>query len=686
MKKKEAQKRIDKLREVINYHRYLYHVLDKQEISDAALDSLKHELSSLEEQFTDLITPDSPTQRVGGEPLAKFKKITHQEKMISLQDVFSKEEIQDWEKRILKLVEGQESMQKGSTALAGAMEPTMSVIQYFAELKMDGFAISLIYIDGILQSAATRGDGQVGEDVTQNIKTIESVPLRLQEVKNVDISGRVEVRGEVYMSKKSFEEVNKEQAKEGKELFANPRNIAAGSIRQLDSKIAASRKLDFSAYELVTNLGLAKHNEVHEFLNKLGFKTVQYTKICQNITDVIEFWQDIQKKREKLEYQIDGIVVVVNDNKLRKLLGTVGKAPRWAIAFKFPAAQSTTIIEDIKLQIGRTGALTPVAVLKPVSLGGTTVTRATLHNEDEIKRLDARVGDTVIVERAGDVIPKIIKVLPEFRMGKEKKFIMPKKCPFCGSEIYKPEGEVIERCLSKNCLAVQKRKIYHFVGKSAFNVDGLGPKIIDALMENDLIADVSDIFQVKKGDLLGIERFADKSADNLIEAIEKSKKIELPKFIFSLGIRHIGVETAESLSQKFGNMEKISQATQEELLKIEDIGDKVAESVYQWFQDKKNMELLARLRENGVKVLNYKSQIVSSKLQGLSFVLTGEMENMSREEAKQKIKMLGGDVSSTVSKNTSYVVAGANPGSKFTKAKKLGVKIIDEKEFKKLIN
>ncbi len=498
------------------------------------------------------------------------------------------------------------------------------------------------------------------------------------------LSGEIEVRGEAIITKAAFEAINREQKRKGLTPYANPRNLAAGSLRQLDPKISASRKLDFSAYELVTDLGAEKHNEVHELLNKLGFKTVQYTKVCQNMADVIEFWKEIQKKREKLAYQIDGIVVVVNDNKLRKLLGTVGKAPRWAIAYKFPAEQGTTVIENIKLQIGRTGALTPVAVLKSVALGGTTVTRATLHNEDEIKRLDVRVGDTVIVERAGDVIPKIVKVLPEFRTGKEKIFVMPKKCPFCGSEIHKPVGEVIARCSSKNCLAVQKRKIYHFVGKSAFNIDGLGPKIIDALIENELVTDAADVFQIKKGDLLGLERFAEKSADNLIAAIEKGRQIELPKFIFSLGIRHVGVETAESLAQKFGSMEKISQVSQEELLKVEDIGDKVAESIYHWFQDKKNVELLARLQQF-VEVKEYKAQKAGGKLQGLSFVLTGEMDSLTRDEAKQKIKMLGGDVSSAVSKNTSYVVAGANPGSKFDKAKKLGVKILNEKEFLKLI-
>jgi DNA ligase (NAD+) len=662
MNKQEAKNRIQKLREVINYHRYLYHVLDRQEISDSALDSLKKELFDLEQQFPDLITPDSPTQRVGGKPLKEFKKVRHGQRMLSFNDAFSKEDMEDWYARFIKLVP----------------ENQKNKIDYYCELKIDGLAIELTYKDGIFQTGSTRGDGNVGEDITQNLKTVEAIPL------TIDKKGEVIVRGEVFISKKEFGRINKEQKEKGLPVYANPRNIAAGSVRQLDPKITASRKLDSFAYELLTDFGQKTHEDKHKILKALGFKTNSHNRYCKSLDDVFQFREHWIKERAKLDYEIDGVVVLINNNEIFEKLGVVGKAPRGAIAYKFPQAQSTTKVLDIKVQVGRTGAITPVAVLEPVAVTGITITRATLHNEDEIKRLGLKIGDTVIVGRAGDVIPDIIKVLPELRTGHEKNFKMPEKCLSCGTKLVKLEGEVLLRCPNKNCFAQKRRGFYHFVSRAAFNMDGLGPKIIDRLLDEGLVQDPSDLFELEEGDVVQLERFAEKSAENLIKSIQEKKEITLARFIYALGIRNIGEETAIDLAKHFGSIKKIKEAKLNDFDSISNIGPVVSKSVYEWFQDKENIKFLERL-EKVIRIRNTEYRIQNSKLKGFNFVLTGSLESMERSEAKERIRQLGGDISKSVSSKTSYVVAGSEPGSKADKAKKLGVKILDEQEFLQLL-
>ncbi len=659
MTKAEAKKRIAKLRKVINQHNYLYHVLDKPDISDAAFDSLKHELYKLEQEYPDLITSDSPTQRVSGRALDKFVKVKHKKRMLSLEDVFYKEEFQAWQERIQKLVPHQK-------------------LDYFAELKIDGFAITLVYKNGIFIQGATRGDGLIGEDVTQNLKTINSIPLRLFTTKK----GKIEIRGEVYMTKKAFVKVNQERQRKGLPLYANPRNTAAGSIRQLDPKIAAARQLDFLAYDLITNLGQKTHQEEHQIAQSLGFK-VDQGQYCSNLDEVIRFRQKINRIREKLPYQIDGIVISLNNNELFKKLGVVGKAPRGAIAFKFPAKEATSLIENIVVQVGRTGALTPVAYLKPVRIGGTLVTRATLHNEDEIKRLNVKIGDTVIVQRAGDVIPDVVKVIKKLRTGKEKKFQMPKKCPVCGSKVIRPKGEAVHRCTNKKCGAQQKKQLIHFASKKAFDIEGLGPKIVEQLMDEGLVTKATDFFSLKQGDLVPLERFAEKSTANLIESIVRSKKISLAKFIYALGIRHVGEETAISLANHFGSLGKLKKTSLEELSRVKDIGQVVAQSIFKWFNNKNNQRFLDKLIKAGLKIIEIKT--VKRKFLGQTFILTGQLDKFTREQAKAKIRELGGDISSSVSKETDFVMVGKEPGLKYNKAKKLGIKIIKEKEFLRML-
>lgn len=557
------------MRREINHYRYLYHVLDKIEISDAALDSLKNELEKLEQQYPDLITSDSPTQRVGGRPLAKFKKVEHSQPMISLYDAFSEEEMQDWEQRISKLVG---VPQNPKAELWGG---------YYAEMKMDGLAVSLVYENGIFVRGATRGDGKIGEDVTQNLKTIEAIPLKLEvpfgvpplggDKKGLTLKGgfqkRIEVRGEVIMTKKIFGELNKKYKKEGKPLLANPRNAAAGSIRQLNPKITAERKLDCYIYGIITDLGQKTHEDEHNIAKALGFKTIKYNRYCKNLGEVIGFHNHWAKYRDKLPYDCDGVVVTVNDLSLHKKMGVVGKGPRYVMAYKFAGEEATTIVEDIIVQVGRTGALTPVAHLKPVSVGGVIVSRATLHNEAEIRRLGLKIGDTVIVKRAGDVIPDIVRVLPKLRTGKEKAFHMPKKCPICESDVERKEIGVSVRlalakrekkgesvayyCSNKNCFAQNRRRLIHFASKGAMDIVGLGPKIVDLLIKEKLVSTPADLYQLEQGDLVPLERFAEKSAEKLIEAIVKSKKVLLARFIFALGILHVGEETAELLARNF---------------------------------------------------------------------------------------------------------------------------------------
>ena len=662
MNKQESKKRIEKLRELINYHRYQYHVLDKQEISDAALDSLKKELFDLEQQFPDLITADSPTQRVGGQPLPEFKKVPHRERMLSLNDAFSKEDMQDWLERISKLLTESEKHQ----------------IDFYCELKIDGLAIELEYDNGALLQGSTRGDGSIGEDITQNIKTVEAIPLA------IDFQEDLVIRGEVFISKKEFAAVNKAQAEKNLPLYANPRNIAAGSVRQLDPKITAARKLDSFAYDIIVGAKTATHEERHAELKKLGFKTNTHNKYCKNLEEVFAFYEYVGKIREKLAYEIDGVVVIINNNALFEKLGVVGKTPRGAVAFKFPQSQATTIIEDIKIQVGRTGAMTPVAWLKPVQISGITITRATLHNEDEIRRLDARIGDSVIVGRAGDVIPDIIKVLPELRTGKEKHFKMPTHCPSCETKLEKSETEALWRCPNVECPARSRRSFYHFVSRPAFNIDGLGPKIIDRLLDEGLAQDPADIFSLKETDLAQLERFGEKSAENVVAAIQEKKELPLSRFIYALGIRNIGAETAVDLAEYFGSLEKLRHAKLEDFDAIANIGPIVAKSVHDWLQEKSNQKFLEKLLKAGVKPKNPPKK-EKGKLVDKTFVFTGTLESIERELAKEKVRALGANVSESVSIKTTFVVVGKEPGSKAEKAKKLGVKILDEKEFLELI-
>lgn len=669
MSKSEARERIAKLRSEIDRFRYQYHVLDRSDISEAALDSLKHELVQLEEQFPDLITPDSPTQRVAGEPLKEFAKVEHSRPMLSLNDVFSEEELRAWQERIRKLL------------------PAGQAVEYFAEVKMDGLAVSLIYREGVLVTAATRGNGKVGENITHNIKTIEAIPLRL------DFSGltaaqrsratEIEIRGEVYMSKKAFAEMNERQRAKEEAEFANPRNAAAGSLRQLDPKITAARRLEFFAYDLVTDLGQTTHQAAHELVERMGVPQNRANRHCENLDEVVAYYHDIAERRSGLPYQIDGIVVNVNALEQFASLGVVGKAPRGAVAFKYPAEQATTIVEDIRVQIGRTGALTPVAWLRPVKVAGSTISRATLHNEDEIERLGLKIGDTVVVQKAGDVIPDIVQVLSKLRTGKERAFHFPKRCPDCQSPVERREGEAAHYCTNPHCFAQSRERLYHFVAKAAFDIDGMGPKIIDQLIEQKLIRDPADIFSLRTGDLTPLERFADKSAQNVIASIQKAKRIPLARFIYALGIRHVGEETARALAEHFQSMAALQSATLADFENVPDVGPVVAQSLAAFFHDSHQQKLIAKLLASGI-VLD-RPQKTGQRLAGKTFVLTGTLPTLSRSEAKARIQSAGGTVSGSVSAATDYVVAGEAAGSKLTKAKKLQVTVISEDELKRLL-
>ncbi|PIR69666.1 MAG: NAD-dependent DNA ligase LigA [Candidatus Niyogibacteria bacterium CG10_big_fil_rev_8_21_14_0_10_46_36] len=669
MDRAEAKKRIDKLKKVIEHHRYLYHVLDRQEISDAALDSLKRELKTLEDAFPQFRTPDSPTQRVGGEALKEFKKVAHVSPMFSLEDAFSPQDMHDWLLRV-------------ENKLHRTLRKSEQL--FYCDLKMDGLAVELAYADGSLVQAATRGDGKIGEDVTQNIKTIEAIPLTLRG----DFPKTLILRGEVFLSKKEFERINKEQKKKGAKAYANPRNVAAGSIRQLDPKITARRKLDFFAYGIVGKPNDAAYLKAYpsrsaeyEALRSFGIKTNSHGKALHTIDDVIAFRNEWEKKRGTLPYEIDGIVVTINDNMLYDKLGAVGKARRGSIAYKFAAEEATTVVEDIVVQVGRTGALTPVAHLRPVSVGGVTVSRATLHNEDEIKRLDVRVGDTVIVGRAGDVIPDVREVVKGMRTGKEKHFHMPHTCPVCARTVTKDGA--IHRCTNSTCPARHREHLYHFASRAAFDIDGLGPKIIDALLDNGLIQDAPDLFELQEGDVAPLERFGEKSAENLIRAIHKRTTIDLPRFLLGLGILHVGEETAYDLAGHFGSIDAIRSASFKDIESIPNIGGVVAQSIYDWFHDPHHQSVLKKLLKH-VTITHYK-KTAGTKLKGKTFVLTGTLSSMIRDDAKTRIRDLGGNVSSSVSKETDYVVAGDDPGSKIERAKKLGVKVLTEKEFLKIV-
>lgn len=663
MTKQEIKTRIEKLKKEIDHHRYLYHVLDKVEISDAALDSLKHELYEMEQKNPEFITSDSPTQRIGGVPLEKFKKVPHIVPQWSFNDAFTPDEIRDFDARVRRFLR--------DAGILGEIVP-----DYTAELKIDGLHVVLTYEKGIFVTGATRGDGKIGEDVTQNLKTIESIPLKLG--KELDLVAE----GEVFMAKSVLKKLNIEREKKGEALLANPRNAAAGAIRQLDPKIARERHLDCFTYDLswAGNFPMpATQVEELEKLKELGFKVSKNWKHCMNAEEVIKVWQYWMKHREEEDYWIDGIVLKLNSADWQKRLGYTGKAPRWAIAFKFPAEQATTIVEDIVVQVGRTGALTPVAHLRPVQVMGSVISRATLHNEDEIRRLDLKIGDTVVIQKAGDVIPEVVKVLPNMRTGKEKDFHMPKKCPICGSAVVRPEGEVAAYCTNKKCYAQDLRRLIHFASKKAFNIRGLGRKIVQRFVDEKLIVSASDIFELTKDDISVLARFGEKSADNLIGEIARSRTIFLSKLIYALGIHHVGEEMSYDLALHFKTLENIKKANVEELTRSHDVGPVVAESLYEFFHDAGNLRLLNDLEKVGVKITPDKAP--EGKLAGRSFVVTGTLGAMSREEAHDKIRALGGNISSAVSSKTSFVIAGDNPGSKYDKAKKLGVKILSEKEF-----
>lgn len=681
MEKKHTKERVEKLKKEISKHRYAYHVLDKETISPEALDSLKKELFDLERKFPDLVTPDSPTQRIGGEPLDKFTKVKHEIPMLSFNDAFSREDMKDWLERL-------------HNYLGGAMEKIKSS-GFYCELKIDGLAVELIYKNGIFVQGSTRGDGTIGEDITQNLRTVEAIPLKLKKPDKRDLAEKVIVRGEVFLDKKEFERINKKRAKEGKSVYANPRNVAAGSLRQLDPKITAERNLDFFAYDTTSGFDVPVHSKEHKLLKEIGFKINPNNKEVPDLEAVFEFRDYWEDRRGSLGYEVDGVVVIVNDNKIFEKAGSVGKSPRAAIAYKFSPKEATTVVEDIRIQVGRTGALTPVAKLKPVNVGGVTIAHATLHNFDQIERLDVRVGDTVVVTRAGDVIPQVTKVLKDLRSGGEKKVKVPSKCPVDGSDII--QDGAIYRCSNPRCGARNRELLYHFVSRSAFNIDGIGPKIIDRFMDEGLISDAPDLFELKEGDIAVLEGFGNKSAKNIVDELKDKKRINLPRFIYSLGILHVGEETSRLLAEKFGNQAPKSDInikglikyfkgiSREKLQEIPDIGPKVAESIYSWFHNNKNIKLLHRFNEVGLRIAPSETSQGGEKLKGIKFVLTGSLDSMTREEAKSKIRLLGGGVSSSVSKNTDYVVAGKDPGSKKKNAEEIGIKVINEKNFLEMI-
>ncbi|MBI4994650.1 NAD-dependent DNA ligase LigA [Candidatus Peregrinibacteria bacterium] len=680
MNKDQAFRRIEKLKEQIKKLNYAYFVLNKSDVSEAARDSLKRELKELETQFPQFITPDSPTQRVGSVLSGKFKSIHHLTPKKSLEDVFSEDEILEWEKRIQKYI--------------SHPSPLTPHPSYICELKIDGLNITLHYKNGKFEKALTRGNGIEGEDVTHTVKTIESIPLELNEPVDLEVSG------EVYMTKKSFEKMNKAQAREGNELFANPRNAAAGTVRQLDPKVAASRAICAFFYELGQNTLPCEQQTQEEVLKtflELGLPVNPEFKVFDSIAGVTSFLNHWRERKEKLAYEIDGVVIKVNEKSLQGRMGFTAKTPRWAVAYKFPAEQTVTWVLDIVIQVGRTGALTPVAVLKPVFVAGSTISRATLHNEDELNKKDVRIGDTVIIQKAGDVIPEVVEVLKKMRTGGERKFHFPKKCPVCGGGSEKPEGEAITRCVNKNCFAREREGLIHFVSKKAFDIEGLGEKVVLQLLDFGLIADPADIFKLREEDFLQLPLFKERRSGNLISAIQKAKKVSLSRFLFALGIRHVGEGTSQDLA-KFISVhaekknaikpteiyELMHKFPLEEINAIEGFGDIVAQSVHEYFHNEKSKHLFEKLERAGIEIFVEIGGKLTA-LNGKKVVITGSLKSMGRQEAKDLIKRAGGVSQSDASSNTNFLVAGAEPGSKLARAKELGVKIISEEEFLSLL-
>lgn len=656
MDKKAISQRVRELVEELNYHNYRYYVLDKPEISDAHYDALYRELVDLERQCPDLIQSDSPTQRVGDKVKAGFKEVKHSKKRMSLDDVFSTEELDEFFGRVNKLI---------------GCDP-----EYTCELKIDGLQMVLTYKNGVLAQAATRGDGEVGEDVTHNVKTIRDIPLKLAQPINITVSG------EIYIEHDEFERINREQIKSGAEKYANPRNLAAGTVRQLDPKIASRRKLSSFFYDLSGGIASTSQIEMFKELAALQFKINHNFKLCKSQFEVKKFIEEWGTQRTKLPYATDGIVVKVNDINLRDKLGVTAKSPRWAVAYKFPAEQAETIVENIIVQVGRTGVLTPVAELKAVNLAGSTVQRATLHNADEVKRKDIRIGDTVLVQKAGDIIPEVIKVVRHSQNSQS--WQMPKVCPICGGAIERVEGEAAHRCVNKDCFVIRLRNLEHFISRDAFDMEGVGVKNVELFLQAGLIKDSADLFGLSESDIANLERHGDKSAENIIKSIQSSKKISLDRFLYALGIRNIGKQTAIDLANHFYKLNKIKSAGINELMQIDGIAEVVAQSVYDYLHDLKQLRLIDKLLSMGVAVTNIKPTTVG-KLSGKTFVLTGTLQDYSREQAGDLIRGLGGRVSSSVSKETDYVVAGENPGSKYTQAQKLGVTILSESDFKSML-
>jgi len=668
MNEAQAKKRIDTLREEINDHNYRYYVLDNPVISDYEYDQLLRELENLERQFPHLITPTSPTQRVGAPPLEKFQEVRHTLPMLSLANAFEAEEVKEFDARVKRFLE------------------TTKDIEYCAELKMDGVAVELIYDGGHFITGSTRGDGFVGEDVTQNLKTVKSIPLSLIPWKEKPLPSRLGVRGEVYLPLKAFQELNQLKERSGESPFANPRNAAAGSLRQLDSSIMAKRPLDIFCYGVgqVSGQSFETHWELLESLQQWGLKVNCHRKRFRKIEEVLEFHQEMDESREKLPHEIDGVVIKVNSLRLQETLGTIARSPRWALAFKFKPKQVTTKIQDIIVQVGRTGALTPTALMDPVRVGGVVVSRATLHNQDEVEEKDVRIGDTVVIQRAGDVIPEVVRVLPEKRTGKEKKFRMPEKCPVCGSEVFRPEGEAVARCTGIACPAQLKETIIHFASRGAMNIEGLGEKIIERLVDRGLVKDYADLYALTKDDMFTLERMGEKLAGNILTAIQNSKKTSLDRLIYALGIRQVGESMARLLAREFPDLEELSGASEQKLQMIPGVGPEKAKSIFKFFQQKGNQKVIQKLIEGGVEYPS-RPQPRGKKWEGETFVFTGSLKTMSREEAESKVESMGGRASSSVSKKTNFVVVGEDPGSKYEKAQALGVRIITEDEFLKML-
>ncbi|MGM0444765.1 MAG: NAD-dependent DNA ligase LigA [Bacillota bacterium] len=662
---KNIEEKVKNLREEIRKHEYKYYVLDNPEISDYEYDQLLKKLKELENEYPELITEDSPTQRVGGEPREDFTKVEHSSQVLSLDNAFDSKDLKSFDDRIKRKL--------GQTDY-----------QYIVEHKIDGLSAILRYENGRLTIGATRGNGRVGEDVTHNLKTIKSIPLKLRK-EDIDI----ELRGEVFIKKEDFLMLNKNREANEKNLFANPRNAAAGSIRQLDPQVAADRPLSFIAYDLVEfkndDIQIDNHKEALEFLKELGFNINWYKK-CDNIDQVVDICEEWIEKREEIDFEIDGMVVKIDQIALRKKLGSTSKNPRWAIAYKFPAQQKTTKVKDIDVTVGRTGALTPNAVLEPVFIDGSTVSRATLHNEDEVKRKDVRINDTVLIQKAGDVIPEVVKVIKEKRTGDEKEFEMPDKCPVCGEKVYREEGEAVTRCTNISCPAQRRESILHFVSRDAMDIEGVGPSLVDQLLENELIEDFADLYYIDKKDLVNLERMAEKSSQNVIDAIKSSKNRELNRLIYALGIRHIGSNSSRILIKYFDSIDKLKKANKEELVEIDEIGPVMAESIVNFFKNDHNLSVLEKLKNAGVQMeKERKNEQVDQHLEGQSFVFTGALDSYTRKEASEIVRKYGGSVKSSVSSKTSYLVVGDNPGSKYDQAQELGVNILDESDFESLI-